>query len=54
MPFLPRQQEKSWIKTCTSSDHNPPNMIILPSGSHTWQCPVCLVKTTFYVPEITC
>lgn len=54
MPFLPRTDQDLWQKPCNSPEHNPPGMIVLPTGSHTWQCPACGHETTFYVAGVTC
>jgi hypothetical protein len=51
MPFVdytPPQQ------VCQSREHDPPKMIVLQPGTHTYQCPACGHKTTFEVPLITC
>ncbi len=42
MPFiehipLPLKKEDS----CQNPEHNPPTMIVLPAGQHTYQCPEC-------------
>lgn len=53
MPFIhhePYEQKKK----CNHPEHNPPTMIVLPPGNHTYQCPVCGEKTHITVPEVTC
>lgn len=51
MPFIYQEEYK---KPCVSPEHNPPNMMVLPSGEYTWQCPSCGEKTTFYVSGVIC
>lgn len=41
-------------KQCNHPEHNPPSMILLPSGIHTWQCPCCKKKTPVMIDKITC
>ena len=56
MPFVPSQPDSSWLlaSPCSSPEHDPPTMIVLPPGQHTYVCPNCGEKTTFVVPEIRC
>lgn len=49
MPFIDYQAP---AKTCRSREHNPPSMIVLKPGRHTYQCPDCREQTTVYVPEV--
>ena len=28
-------------ESCRSNEHNPPRMIVLEPGIHTWRCPQC-------------
>ena len=40
MPFIKFETfEKNMV--CKSKEHFPPNMMILPEGIHTWECPEC-------------
>jgi len=48
MPFV--QYEKP-MEQCKSPEHNPPTMIVLPSGTHTYECPACGKRITFTVNE---
>lgn len=48
MPFIKYEQPK----ICTSPEHDPPTMIVLPPGEHTYQCPSCGKITTFTVPLV--
>lgn len=48
MPFiryepLPEPERHEWFynETCRHPEHNPPNMIVLKPGIHTYQCPAC-------------
>jgi hypothetical protein len=34
---------------CTSSEHNPPSMMVYSPGEYTYQCPVCGQITKFIV-----
>jgi hypothetical protein len=56
MPFIPNPDpEKNKYKPpCTSPEHNPPGMIVLPPGEHVWQCPSCGEITKFTVSGVTC
>ncbi len=38
---------------CLSNEHNPPSNIVLPAGTHTYQCPSCGKITVFKVPLVT-
>ena len=54
--FKPFDDDKSgsWsgkIKPCVHPSHDPPGMIVLPPGEHTYQCPGCGKEVTFTVPE---
>lgn len=40
-------------KSCKDPEHNSPTHIVLPAGTHTWQCPSCGDEQTIEVPEIT-
>lgn len=51
MPFIKHEPPQ---RSCTSPEHNPPTMIVLPPGQHTYQCPACGQITEFYVGEVTC
>lgn len=46
MPFINHKEIPDPIK-CRNPEHNPPGMVVLPDGEHTWQCPQCGVTTTF-------
>lgn len=37
------------VKFCTNREHNPPSHIVLPAGTHNWQCPQCGHVTTFII-----
>lgn len=50
MPFIKHVKPK---EICRHPEHNPPGMILLPPGSHTWQCPACGKTVTFTVKEVT-
>jgi len=54
MPFIKPKEIHPWIKPCLSPQHNPPSMIVLPPGRHTWQCPACGHEVTFTVDGIIC
>jgi hypothetical protein len=41
-------------QACRHPEHDPPKMIVLPAGAHTYQCPACGHTTTFHVPLLTC
>lgn len=52
MPFIPNPEEaKKWDykEPCRHPEHNPPGMIVLPPGLHTYQCPGCGEAHTFRV-----
>lgn len=51
MPFIDHQPPQP---VCRSREHNPPSHMVLPAGTHTYQCPSCGYQTTFTVAEITC
>ena len=38
MPFVDFQPIK---EPCMSPEHNPPSMMVLQPGTHTWKCPKC-------------
>lgn len=46
--FVPEKKKKP----CLSPEHEPPSMIVLPAGKHTYQCPACGKKTTFTVSGV--
>ena len=52
MPFV---RHEPWVKFefCSSPEHNPPSLMVLPPGIHTWECPVCGVRQTVIIPEHT-
>lgn len=52
MPFIDHQPPPP--PPCMSREHNPPTGVLLPAGSHTWQCPSCGHETTFFVPSVVC
>lgn len=56
MPFLPRDEsdKDTWTDFCRSPEHNPPGMIVLPPGRHTWKCPACGAEQSFYVQGYFC
>ena len=41
------------MRFCRDQEHNPPTHMVLPAGSHTWECPTCGQYTTITTPEIT-
>ena len=47
MPFIKHKPPPK--PPCRSPEHNPPAMIVLPPGTHTWQCPCCGETVTFTV-----
>lgn len=52
MPFkkhIPPTKEQR----CLSTEHNPPSMMVLPPGTHVYECPSCGKITTFTVPLVT-
>ena len=51
MPFVKIVKH---VPPCMSSQHNPPSMIVLPAGAHTWKCPACGHETTFTVGFVCC
>ena len=51
MPFV---EYVPFKEPCRSTEHNPPNMMVLPAGRHTWQCPSCEEKTVFDVGAVYC
>ena len=38
---------------CKDPEHNPPSMIVLKPGTHTWECPSCGQESTFTVPDFS-
>ena len=55
MPFLPSDEDEKWTQSkCTSPEHDPPRMIVLPPGTHKYQCPQCGQIQTIVIPEIRC
>lgn len=51
MPFIDFQPDKP---LCNSPEHNPPGLIVLQPGWHTWQCPQCGEIIRFHVAGVTC
>lgn len=55
-PLLPPSgpwNRRPWNPSpCPSPEHNPPGMIVLSPGWHTWQCPLCGKKQSIHVPGI--
>lgn len=56
MPFV---KSEAWQpeRRCRHREHNPPRMIVLEPGSHTWECPACGERQTITVaerPELEC
>lgn len=52
MPFVKYEQpNNSHIKICNSPEHNPPGMIVLEPGTHTYECPNCGRLQTIIIPE---
>lgn len=50
MPFVPNPEGKwNCSEPCRHPEHEPPGMIVLPSGAHTWKCPGCGKTITFHV-----
>ena len=41
-------------KRCLDEQHNPPGLILLKPGEHTYKCPSCGEITIINVPLITC
>ena len=52
MPFIDHKPPPP--PPCRSTEHDPPGMIVLEAGEHTWQCPACGHKTTFTVQRAIC
>jgi len=52
MSFIPTPPEKK-PEPCPHPEHNPPGMIVLPPGLHTYQCPGCNKIITFRVPKVS-
>lgn len=50
MPFIKHVKPK---EICRNPEHEPPGMIVLEDGVHTWQCPGCGETTTFTVSNPT-
>ena len=48
----PFKKFKPEPKPCLSPEHDPPGMIVLPAGTHTWECPACGKTTTFTVQGV--
>lgn len=53
MPFT---KYEKWAprQFCKNPEHNPPTMINLPPGIHTYECPACGYTQTIKVQEPTC
>lgn len=49
MPFIRHKRPE---RKCDSPQHQPPGMIVLEPGSHTWACPACGFETVVTVPEV--
>lgn len=42
MPFIKHEPfSDPDKKVCRSKEHQPPSMMVLPEGIHTWECPEC-------------
>ena len=52
MPFIKRIEHK-YDYLCNHPEHNPPSHIVLPSGIHTYECPVCGHITMVNIPRIS-
>lgn len=39
---------------CRCPEHDPPGMIVLPEGCHTWRCPSCGMETPVIVRNPKC
>ena len=52
MPFIGHEPPPP--PPCRSPEHGPPNMMVLPPGAHTWQCPMCGYITKFTVSGTYC
>ena len=39
---------------CNHIEHNPPMHILLPAGTHEYQCPACGKIQVLNVPEVSC
>lgn len=48
MPFIDHTPPKK-RDFCRNPEHNPPTMVVLPDGTHTWQCPTCGETQSFTV-----
>ena len=53
MPFVDFEEPKPQ-DLCVSPEHMPPSLMVLRPGRHTWECPNCGLKTTIYIPVVTC
>jgi hypothetical protein len=57
MPFIDFQpSDIAWenTKKCIHPEHNPPDMIVLDPGTHTYQCPACKHETIIVIPKTYC
>lgn len=58
MPFIKYIKEDcKWeIKKCFHPEHNPPQYIVLPEGTHIYKCPSCCQETTIVIrkPKLIC
>jgi hypothetical protein len=52
MPFVDHKPEPK-DERCRHPEHNPPGHIVLPAGTHTYQCPGCGQQQTFRVTRPT-
>lgn len=52
MPFI--KHDPTVIERCNNPEHNPPGLIVLEPGIHTYQCPSCGEITTVNAPLVTC
>lgn len=48
MPFIEHIKPP---KYCRHPEHNPPSMIVLPAGTHVYECPACGEQQSVNVDE---
>lgn len=52
MPFLPEKFVPYLLpEFCQDKEHNPPGMIVLEPGVHTWKCPCCGHEQKIDIPH---
>lgn len=52
MPFISFEPEPE-LDICNHPEHDPPGHIVLPPGTHKWQCPNCGEVITIFVSKTT-